>query len=325
MDGVPQNDSVFVIAEIGINHNGDLDIAKELVSEAASAGVDAVKFQLWDPDEFVSSDEARSEIAQWEFTRDEWRELSSFTDNFEVVFFTSVFDEPSVDFLVELGAPIIKIASGDVTHIPLLEHVSSKNRDVILSTGASNLGEVDRAVSAVRPETAQLHLLECVSAYPAELTDLNLANISTLRDAFDVPVGFSDHTKGTLASAVAVGMGASLVEKHVTLDKEMDGPDHALSLEPDELAELVQHVRAINRGTGDGIKRQLDVEAEFVASARQALKAKRDLPAGTELTDKDVKVARPNKGIQPNHYETVIGRTTREAIPKDAPITWEDI
>lgn len=325
MTGVTQDDSVFIIAEIGINHNGDLETAKTLISQAAAAGADAAKFQIWDRDEFVSDPETAAEISKWEFENSQWRELKEHADNEDIKFFASVFDEPSVDFLMDLGVSTIKVASGDITHIPLLKHIGSKNVDVILSTGASSLSEIDEAVRAVRPSSAQLHLLECVSTYPVEVADLNLSAMLTLQQAFNVPVGFSDHTSDLIAPCVAVGMGASIIEKHFTLDSSMEGPDHEFSIEPDELGEMVDRIRAVNQGVGSGVKRRLNHEHEFAKFARRGLKARREIKPDTELAADDLKVARPETGIQPSEFNQVVGRTATARINENEPITWEDI
>jgi len=319
-------DSTFVIAEAGNNHDGELSVAKELVRAAASADADAVKFQMWDAREFHSIEGQYERLSALQFAPDEWRELKDVAEEEDIPFFASTCTESKVDFLVdELDAPIIKIASGDLTHTPLLKHVSKKNKPVILSTGISTIGEIERAIRAVNPRDADLHLLECVSSYPAEIAELNLSAIDTLRQAFGLPVGFSDHTKGIIAPTVAVAMGASIVEKHFTLDSDMEGPDHELSLEPKEFKKMVSNIRAIEEGVGDGHKRPMPAEGESRDPMRRGLKARTEIEAGETFSSEKLKVARPRTGIEPGSYELVLGRTAAHSIEEDAPVDWEDI
>jgi N-acetylneuraminate synthase/N,N'-diacetyllegionaminate synthase len=319
-------ESTFVIAEAGINHNGSLETAMRLVDEAAVSGADAVKFQIWDDaTEMASTSESVDQLREWQFDYDEWEGISRRADEAGIAFFASVFDEGGVDVLVNLGAPAIKIASGDITHIPLLRYVAEQDKPVIMSTGMSTLGEVERAVNAVDPPSATLHLLECVSTYPATARDLNLSAMQTLRQAFGRPVGFSDHTEGVTAPVAAVAMGARIVEKHLTLDKSMDGPDHELSAEPDEFADMVDRIETVEEARGDGIKRPQESESEFKRVARRGLKARNGIAAGETLTRENVKVVRPNDGIDPEEYANVLGREAVERIEKNDPITWAKV
>jgi len=326
MYSVLSEDSTFIIAEAGNNHNGELATAKELVRKAAAAGADAIKFQMWEAEEFHSNDEQYERLNALQFSQGGWKELKETADVEGIPFFASTCTEASVNMLVDdLDAPIIKIASGDITHIPLLEHVATKNVPVILSTGMSTLGEVERAVEAVEPPDAQLCLLECISSYPAEISDLNLNAIQTLEVAFGHRVGFSDHTIGTVAPTIAVAMGASLVEKHFTLDNDMEGPDHELSLEPADFVTMVDLIRAIEDGVGTGHKRPQPAEGEFRGRMRRGLKARIEIEAGDQFSADNVKIARPESGLEPDTYDMILGREARWDIEAGEPITWDDV
>lgn len=319
-------DSTFIIAEAGSNHGGHFELASELITEASAAGADAIKFQMWDPEEFFTDPDTIERAAETQFSPEEWVDLKDIADEECVEFFASAFDESSVDLLVDrLDAPIVKVASSDITHIPLLEYISQKNRPVVLSTGMSTLGEIERAIDTVEPPSADLYLLECVSSYPVDLEDLNLSVIETLQTAFDYSVGFSDHTLGTVAPVVAVGLGAEIVEKHLTLDRDLDSPDHEFSLGPSEFATMVERIRAVEQSLGDGNKRPLPTEKAFMEKGRRGLKARCDINAGEELTRENVKIARPNEGIEPAAYQIALGRDARKDLSQNSPITWDDI
>lgn len=319
------DERVYIIAEIGINHNGDLAIAKELVEAAATAGADAVKFQFWEATELSSDPETVELLRSWELEPHEWEDVARTAASADVDFFASVFDEASVDQLVAFDPPAIKVASGDVTNVPLLESIAATKTPVIMSTGMAVTSEIATAVETIRRYHDEVSLLHCVSSYPVDIDALNLRAMDTLRSAFDVPVGFSDHTKGTLAPALAVARGARIVEKHVTLDRDMEGPDHSLSLEPPDLEEMVERIRTVESGLGDGRLVVEPTEEESKTSMRRGLTARTDIPEGEELTRDDVKMTRPETGISPAHLETVVGRTARRSIERDQPIRWTDV
>lgn len=316
----------FIIAEAGINHNGSLETAKDLIRMAAKSSADAVKFQLWNAERFHSNTEQIRRLNELDFADDEWRELKSVADSEGIPFFASVFDEERVDFLVEeLDAPIVKIASGDLTHIPLLEHVARKDCPVIASTGMATLGEVERAVEALEPNNAPVYLLECVSSYPVNLSELNLSVVQTLARSFDCSVGLSDHTSGIIAPTSAVALGATVVEKHFTLDNDMDGPDHELSLEPNSFERMVEQIRAVESGLGDGRKRPRDVEKPALESMRRGLKTTCPIERGEPLTTEMVKITRPSTGIEPRQYDFVMGKVVQTSLEDNEPITWDDL
>jgi N,N'-diacetyllegionaminate synthase len=333
-DGAP----VFVVAEAGVNHNGDLELARRLIDAAQAAGADAVKFQTFRSEALVSrhapkaayqrattgDDQSQAEmLAHLELTLEQHVELRDHCAKRGIVFFSTPFDEPSVEALAELGVALFKVPSGEIINLPLLARIASKGKPLIVSTGMSTLEEVAAAVDAIRaagdPPVALLH---CVSAYPAPVEEMNLRAMETLRDRFGCPVGLSDHTLGIAVALGAVARGAAIVEKHVTLDKTLPGPDHRASLEPDELAELVRGIRTIEAALGDGRKRPMPSEADVRQVARKSLVAARRLRAGEALTAESVAIKRPGTGIPPSALASVLGRRVRLDVAPDEVLDW---
>jgi N-acetylneuraminate synthase/N,N'-diacetyllegionaminate synthase len=313
----------FVIAEAGVNHNGRLDLARRLVDVAAEAGADAIKFQTFQPELIaaasapkapyqMAADGASTQLdmlRELVLPRDAYRELQDRSRDRGLVFLSTPFDEPSARFLDELGVSAFKIASGELTNLPFLELLASMRKPLLLSTGMSTLAEVDAAVDVIRGASgAPVALLHCVSAYPAPADACNLAAIATLRRRFSVPSGWSDHTQGTSIALAAAALGAELLEKHITLDRALPGPDHAASLEPHELGAMVAALRDIEVALGDGIKRPMPVEQPVAAVARRGLHVRRDLPAGHQLTGRDLVALRPARGLSPARFNEVLGR-----------------
>ncbi|MBW1781642.1 MAG: N-acetylneuraminate synthase [Deltaproteobacteria bacterium] len=332
---------VFVIAEIGCNHNGDLGLAKKLVDVSVDCGVDAVKFQSFLPERMsvVQAPKAAYQIratgtkeSQFErlkrMSLDEHaqRDLKNYCLERHTTFFSSPFDHDNVRILQNLNIPFIKIPSGEITNHPLLRHVGSLGKPVILSTGMSNLGEVERAIHVLGEDIRnRMVLLHCLSAYPAIWEETNLRAIETLRHAFHLPVGFSDHTDGMDLALVAVGMGAVVIEKHITLDKEMDGGDHKASLEPQDFKEMVSKIRRLEMALGNGIKRCMPSEENVRDVARKSLVTTRRIMKGERLTADDLAAKRPGTGISPCFLERVIGARAKEDLPGDGMIKWSQI
>jgi N,N'-diacetyllegionaminate synthase len=329
----------FVIAEAGVNHNGDLDLARRLIDAAADAGADAVKFQTFRTDALVSGEapkaryqvettgageSQRAMLARLELSAGAHARLRDHATARGLVFFSTPFDEASADLLAELGVELLKVPSGEVTNLPLLRHVAAKGRPVLLSTGMCTLEEVASAVETLRtagdPPVAILH---CVSAYPAPAEATNLRAMDTLRARFDVPVGLSDHSLGIEIALAAVARGAAVLEKHLTLDRGLPGPDHRASLEPGDFAALVRGVRAIESALGDGAKRPMPCELDTRAVARRSLVAARALPAGHRLDRADVAIKRPGTGIPPADLERALGRTLARAVAADELLDWD--
>ncbi len=319
----------FVIAEGGVNHNGDPVLARRLIDAAREAGADAVKFQTFDPSALASDDAPkaayqaerqgpgtqREMLERLVLSHETHVELKAYAERSGLLFLSTPFDEGSADFLESLGVAAFKLPSGELTNHPFLAHVARKRRPILLSTGMANLDEVRAAVGAIRGAAdVPIALLHCVSCYPARAEDSNLRAMDTLRREFGVPVGWSDHTLGIHMAVAAAALGANLIEKHITLDRTMPGPDHAASLEPYELRELVRAVRAVSAGLGDGRKVPVPAEVPIAAVARKSLHWSRPLRAG-ELVRADHLIAlRPGTGISPAHMNTVVGRRVRADV-----------
>ena len=334
-DGEP----CFVIAEAGVNHNGDLSMAKRMIDAAKDAGVDAIKFQLFDPDKMVtpyaakagyqSDVEAETQLEmlrKLKLTENDVVELAKYAESKGLMFLCSAFDEESVDLLEEIGVPAYKIASSEITNHPLLEHVAAKRRPILLSTGMSTINEVREALDVIqRRGNNQVILLHCISEYPASVESLNLKVINLLRQTFKLPVGFSDHSLEVLAPAIAVALGACVIEKHFTLSRSLKGPDHKASLEPHELREMVRLIRLTERMLGDGIKRVTHGEEQIKLLVRKSIVAKRDIPAGSLITRDMLAFKRPAIGLEPSKLQLLIGRKARRHIKRDEAITLNDV
>lgn len=336
---IGDGESCFVIAEAGVNHNGDLDLAHRLVDAAADASADAVKFQTFRTAHLVSAaapkaayqraatgnDQSQDAmLRQLELNADAHRELQQHAAERGIVFLSTPFDPESADLLAAMDVPAFKVSSGELTNLPLLAHLARLARPIFLSTGMATLDEVRAAVQALRENgNPPLALLQCVSNYPAAASDTNLRAMRTMRDAFAVPVGYSDHTLGSEIAFAAVALGACIVEKHLTLDRALPGPDHAASSEPAEFAALVRGIRAIESALGDGIKQPAASEADVAAVARRSLVAARDLAAGETLDSTNIIALRPGGGLPPGARETLLGKRARRAIVAGTVFTRE--
>lgn len=322
---------VFVIAEAGVNHDGDLAVAEDLVAAAAEAGADAVKFQTFRTSGLVSADAplagyqaergpgARNQadlLEQLELAPQAFERLRDRARRLGILFLSSPFDAESLALLEQLELPALKLGSGELTNVPLLTRAAATGRPLILSTGMSTLAEVRAAVQCVRRAgCTQLALLHCVSCYPAAPEDANLRAMATLEKAFHVPVGFSDHTTGIEVPVAAVAAGACILEKHLTLDRTRPGPDHAASLNPEEFAALVSAVRRVERILGDGRKVPRPAETGVAAVARRSVAAARDLHSGTVLDRDDLTLLRPATGLPPSRLGELQGRRLLCDVP----------
>jgi len=330
---------VFIIAEAGVNHNGSLDMAYQLVDAAAQSGADAVKFQTFKAENIVTpqapkadyqkqtTDAAESQFAmikRLELSYDAFRQLKAYCDLQNIVFLSTPFDEESADFLTELDIPAFKIPSGEVTNLPFLAYVARKQKPIILSTGMAYLSEVDEAVRIIQQNACQeLVLLHCVSNYPADPAEVNLRAMQTMSHAFQLPVGYSDHTLGNEIALASVAMGASVIEKHFTLDKNLPGPDHKASLEPVELKAMIQGSHKVESALGSGRKTPTASEQNAAAVARKSLVAAYDLPAGTIITPKMITAKRPGTGLPQSLITYVLGRTLQIDIKAETQIELE--
>jgi N-acetylneuraminate synthase/N,N'-diacetyllegionaminate synthase len=313
----------LVIAEGGVNHNGSVELALRLVDAAADAGADAVKFQTFSADALASPEapqaiyqaQRAAAASQVEMLRrlelpgDAWAALRDRAGERGMIFLSTPFDLASVGLLAGLEVPAFKVGSGDLTNLVLLRAVAAHGRPLLLSTGMATMDEVAAAVADLRAHgDPPLVLLQCTSAYPADAEEANLAAMATLREAFGVPVGYSDHTMGINVAIAAAALGAAVIEKHLTLDRSMSGPDHAASLEPDAFAEMVRGVREAAAALGDGIKAPRPGEADAAAVARRSLVVTRHVPAGEVLGEADLDAMRPAGGISPLRLDEVAGR-----------------
>lgn len=337
---IGSDNDAFVIAEAGSNHNGDLEKAKDLINVGAEAGVDAVKFQVFEADslyvEESGTDETVDEnrsihdvISSLELPREWIPELRDYCEQQDVLFLATPFDEQAVE-LLEKHVPAFKIASSSITHLPFLECVAETGKPIFMSTGAHDLAEVETAVQTLKQAGAtDLALFHCVSSYPTPISQINIRAIDTLREAFSLPVGLSDHTTDPIiAPCAAVSRGAAVLEKHFTLDRSMDGPDHSFALEPDELDEMVKSVRQTENALGNGRIGVQDIESHTYEVARRSVHTTRNIAAGEQLSEKNIAVLRPGKqkkGAPPSDYEALLGTTASESIQKDTGVTWDMI
>ena len=331
----------FIIAEIGANHNGSLDLALRTIDAAKECGVDAVKFQSWSKSSLISSAEyARNtrytgdgqvgglaeEVERYQLTETQHQAIADYCRDIDMLFLSSVFSPREVCLLDRLGVPAFKVASMDVNHLPLLACVASRHKPVLLSTGMATLGDIERALAVLRDDGAgPVALLHCVSSYPTPPEDVNLRNMGMLAAAFDVPVGFSDHTLGTAVPLAAVALGACIIEKHFTLDKTMAGWDHAISADPAEMCVLVDGAREIHAALGSPLRMVSAAELEKRKVFRRRLVAAHPLARGARLTEADVDFKRPGTGIGPDELDYAIGRTLARDLEADAELEWSDL
>lgn len=331
--------STFIIAEIGVNHNGSVELAKKLIDKAYEAGADAVKFQTFKTENLVTKDAAKADyqinnsgedsqynmLRNLELSDNEFREIAKYAKKRGIIFLSSPFDIESVDLLDDIGVPFVKIASGEITNYPLLKHIAKKHKPVILSTGMSTIGEIEEALNLLEKYNVSIILMHCLTSYPAKVEDANLNVIKTLRITFKKPVGFSDHTLGIEASIAAVALGSCIIEKHFTIDKNLPGPDHIASLEPQEFAEMTRYIRNIEIGLGNGIKKPTNEEIEIKKVVRKSIVAKNDISRGTILNRDMLEIKRPGTGIEPKYIDKLIGKELIEDIKKDSLIKWKQL
>lgn len=342
----------FIIAEAGVNHNGDLALAHRLIDVAADAKADAVKFQTFRADALVSPKASKAAYQQettgggnqmemlraLELEASAWRELQTHARERSIRFMSTPFDEASCDLLSDMGVDLLKLGSGDLTNKPLVEHCALTGLPLIMSTGMANRAECEAAVSWFRlafrhgdipqrqtgvafEDGGRLAMLHCVSAYPAPDDALNLRAMGAMREFLGLPIGFSDHSTGVEASVMAVAAGACIIEKHFTTDSSLPGPDHRASLEPDALATLVSEIRRIERMLGHGRKEPAGVEENVRSVARRSVVALRDIPKGARISAEDVGIRRPASGVHPSQLHLVVGSRALVEISAGDPVT----
>ena len=320
--------AVFIIAEAGVNHNGSLKLAKKMIDAAKACGADAIKFQTFKTgDLVVKCGWCKSQfemLKQLELSDNDFRDLSDCCKKKKIIFLSTPFDPKSAYFLYRLGVPAFKIGSGELTNTPLLLQIAGYKRPIILSTGMAALGEVEEAVHVIySTNNKALILLHCTSSYPANYDDVNLKAMDTLRERFNTPVGYSDHTSGIEVSIAAVTMGACVIERHFTLDKGLSGPDHKASLGPDEFKRMVKSIRNIERAIGNGIKKPQGSECSVKRIARKSIVARVDIPKGGRIKPEMLAIKRPGTGIGPKYLDEIVGRQVKTEVKKDKVLTRE--
>lgn len=325
--------SVFIIAEAGVNHNGSLTTAKLLVDKAKESGADCIKFQTFVSKNIVTKNAEKAEyqkqqtdsnesqldmLCKLELSFDDFAELNNYCKLKQIEFLSTAFDFDSIDFLNSLNMKRWKIPSGDITNLPYLIKIAKLNRPIILSTGMSTMDDVRLAINSLRNNgNSNITVLHCTTEYPTPYQDVNLNAMLTMKDEFNIPIGYSDHTRGIEIPIAAVAMGATVIEKHFTLDSNMEGPDHKASLEPDELKAMVSAIRNVEAAMGDGIKRPSKSEKRNMEAARKSIVAKTNIKKGEIFTQENLIVKRPGNGISPMKWFEVLGEISTRDFKED--------
>lgn len=326
-----KNNKTLIIAEAGVNHNGSVEIARQLCLEAKNAGADIVKFQTWITEKIITRDVRQADyqientgsnqsqfdmLKSLELSFDQFREIKAYCDEIGILFSSTADETDSLDFLVDVGVPFIKIGSGDLGNIPFLTYCGSKGLPVIMSTGMGTLSDVEISLNALRRGGANdITLLHCTTNYPCPFDQVNLKAMNTLRTAFGLPVGYSDHTQGTEVPVAAVALGATVIEKHFTLDKTMQGPDHIASTEPSEFRKMVDSIRNIETALGTGLKLPTASEAEISKVVLKRIVAGRNIPAGKVIDKSDICIKRSSSGLPANAWYLIVGtRAIRDYV-----------
>ena len=329
---------VFIIAEAGVNHNGDMKLAKKLIDAASDAGADAVKFQTFTPEELVSESAPQAEYqvantgkkeSQIDMLKGlvlphkEHSALKKYAEEKGLVFLSTPFSALDADFLETLDIAAYKIPSGELNNLPFLAHIAKKRKPVILSTGMGTLEEVREALGVLKENGAtEVAVFHCTSEYPTPPADINLRAMQTLASEFGLPTGLSDHSEGISVAIAATALGACILEKHFTLDRNLSGPDHKASLEPSELKEMIRCIRTVEQSLGSPEKKPTAGELDTASVARKSVVARRDIADGTCIAFEDIYIVRPGTGIQPKHFDEVVGKTTKQKISLGMPLQW---
>jgi len=334
----------FIIAEAGVNHNGDINLAYKLIDSAVEAKVDAIKFQTWKTENLITKNVEKAEyqkqttkdnesqfdmIKKLELPFDDFRKLKIYCDSKGIEFMSTCVDKESLDFLLSIGLNKIKTSSSDLTNYPFLKNIAIYNTDLIISTGMSDLNDIQNSLNVLCKYGQNLDnvtILHCNSEYPTPMNDVNLKAMNTIRSAFDVEIGYSDHTLGIEVPIAAVALGAKVIEKHFTLDRKLPGPDHSASLEPDELKQMVKSIRNIEKAlSGDGEKKLSKSESKNVSIVRKSIHLKKDLSKGHVITEEDILVLRPGDGISPMEWNNIIGNELLEDKSMFDKLSYSDL
>tara|TARA_R110001592_G_scaffold246740_1_gene508701 strand:- start:14684 stop:15721 length:1038 start_codon:yes stop_codon:yes gene_type:complete len=338
-----KNNKVFIIAEAGVNHNGSIDLARKLIDAAVEAKVDAVKFQTFISENVISKHAEKADyqksttgveenqlemVKKLELSFDDFIELKKYCESKEIMFLSTAFDMDSIEFLDTLNMGLWKVPSGEITNLPYLQKIGSYNKEVIFSTGMSTLGDIENALEILVNSGTSIEnitILHCNTEYPTPMHDVNLKAMLTIKNAFGVNIGYSDHTLGIEVSTAAVALGATVIEKHFTLDKSMQGPDHLASLEPTELIALVKSIRNIESALGSATKLPSASESKNIKIARKSIHLAKDVKAGHVFTMKDLTVKRPGDGISPLFINEIVGCTVKNDLLEDRILNFKDI
>lgn len=331
----------FIIAEGGVNHNGDINLAKKMVDKAVEAGADAIKFQTFKSEKLVTKyapmakyqknnigmeDSQLNMLKKLELSYDEFLNIKEYCDGKGIIFMSTPFDFESADFLNSIGMEAFKISSGDLTNIPMMEYIAKFNKPMILSSGMAILGEIEEAVMAIRNMGIEdIAVLHCTSNYPAAIDSVNLKAMNTIKSAFNVVGGYSDHTEGITIPIAAAALGANIIEKHFTLDKSMEGPDHKASLNPEELKTMVREIRKVETSLGNGIKVFSKSEIDAMKVGRKSIVAARDIRKGEIIETKDLDYKRPGTGLSPKEYKMILGKKAKRDIKKDEQLKFDSL
>lgn len=329
--------NVYIIAEAGVNHNGDINLAKKLIDEAKKSGADAVKFQTFKAEKLVTKTAMKADyqnkndkssqsqyemLKKLELSYDNFRELLQYCEVVGIDFLSSAFDLESIDFLDNLGMNLFKVPSGEITNLPYLKKIAQTGKQVIISTGMSTYGDIEAALEVLYENNAEdVIVLHCNTEYPTPMGDVNLTAMKSIETAFNVKVGYSDHTIGIEIPVAAVALGALVIEKHFTLDKTMDGPDHKASLNPAELTDMVTAIRNVEMALGHGVKKLSNSEKNNLDIVRKSIVANEDIVEGDVFTEDNLTVKRPGTGLSPMEWENVIGKTATKSFAEDDVIT----
>jgi len=340
---VGQGELPYIIAEIGANHNGDMDLAKQTIDAAKDCGCHAVKFQSWTPESLIAREEydrnqvytdspkkhfgsLREMVEAYYLGEDQHWELKKYCDNRKIDFCSTPFSFQEVDMLRTLGVPFFKVASMDINNIDLLEYIARQGKPVLLSTGMADLAEIEKAIHAIESQGNTMIIpLHCISVYPPKYTDINLNNIPMLNQTFGYPVGFSDHSIGVSIPLAAVALGACIIEKHFTLDKDLPGWDHEISADPKEMKRVVDECRNVAEALGSCRRIVLKAEVEKRKKFRRSVVLTGDFSAGHILQHTDISYKRPGTAISPDEKKYVLGRKLKHAMKRDDVLQWEDL
>jgi N,N'-diacetyllegionaminate synthase len=338
---IGKNEPVFIIAEVGVNHNGDLDLAKKLIKEAARCGADCVKFQTFKAEKLVLEDAPKANyqlqttsknetqlemLKKLEMSIDKYSEIIKYCENEGVLFISTPYNIEDVDFLEDLGVAAFKLASMHAAEPWFARYVAKKNKPIFLSTGMSTLSEIDTTVRSIK-ETGndKLILLQCTTNYPSKIEDTNLLAMNTMSETFNLMAGYSDHTEDDTACIASVALGAKVIEKHFTLDKSLPGPDHTTSATPIEFMNLVKNIRNTEKSLGSSVKQPCDIEKINMKGMRRSIVVKNDIDKGIKITDDMITLKRPSSGISPMYLDEIIGKKTTNKVFKDQILKWHDI